>query len=50
MLWRVRKAMPDHRTEDTMTTIAEIQQASISLPKSDYARLRNWPFEYALHE
>ena len=48
--WPVRKAMPDHRTEDTMTTVTEIQQAIMNLPKSDYAQLRNWPFDYALHE
>ena len=28
-----------------MPTVAEIQQAITNLPKSDYARLRNWLFE-----
>ena len=29
-----------------MSTIAEIQQAIMSLPKSDYAQLRSWFDEY----
>ena len=29
-----------------MPTIAEIQQAIISLPKADYAQLRRWLSEY----
>ena len=33
-----------------MPTVAEIQQAIMSLPKSDYARLRNWLFEYDWQE
>ena len=33
-----------------MTTVAEIQQAIMNLPKSDYARLRNWLFEYDWQE
>ena len=33
-----------------MPTVAEIQQASSNLPKSDYARLRNWLFEYDWQE
>ena len=33
-----------------MPTVAEIQQAIMNLPKSDYARLRNWLFEYDWEE
>ena len=33
-----------------MSTIAEIQQAIISLPKSDYAQLRRWLNEYDWEE
>ena len=33
-----------------MPTVAEIQQSIMSLPKSDYARLRNWLFEYDWQE
>ena len=33
-----------------MPTVAQIQQAIIDLPKSDYARLRNWLFEYDWQE
>ena len=33
-----------------MPTVAEIQQAIMSLPKSDYTRLRNWLFEYDWQE
>ena len=33
-----------------MPTEAEIQQAIMSLPKSDYARLRSWLFEYDWQE
>ena len=33
-----------------MPTVAEIQQAIMNLPKSDYARLRNWLFEYDWQE
>ena len=33
-----------------MPTVAQIQQAIMSLPKSDYARLRNWLFEYDWQE
>ena len=33
-----------------MTTIAEIKQAIMNLPKSDYARLRNWLFKYDWEE
>ena len=33
-----------------MPTVDEIQQAIINLPKSDYARLRNWLFEYDWQE
>ena len=29
-----------------ITTVAEIQQAIASLPKSDYARLKRWVDEY----
>ena len=33
-----------------MPTVDEIQQAIMNLPKSDYARLRNWLFEYDWQE
>lgn len=33
-----------------MTTVAEIQEAITSLPKSDYARLRRWFDEYDWEE
>ena len=33
-----------------MPTVAEIQQGIIDLPKTDYARLRNWLFEYDWQE
>ena len=33
-----------------MPTVSEIQQAIMNLPKSDYARLRNWLFEYDWEE
>ena len=33
-----------------MTTTAEIKQAIMNLPRSDYARLRNWLFEYDWQE
>ena len=33
-----------------MPTVAELQQAIMSLPKSDYTRLRNWLFEYDWQE
>ena len=33
-----------------MPTIAEIQQAIISLPKADYAQLRRWLSEYDWEE
>lgn len=33
-----------------MPIVAELQQAIMSLPKSDYARLRNWLFEYDWEE
>ncbi len=33
-----------------MSTIAEIQQAIISLSKSDYAQQRRWPNEYDWEE
>ncbi len=33
-----------------MSTIAEIHQAIISLPKSDYAQLRRWLNEYDWEE
>ena len=34
----------------TKSTISEIQQAIISLPKSDYAQLRHWLSEYDWEE
>ena len=33
-----------------MPTVTEIQQAIMNLPKSDYARLRKWLFEYDWQE
>ena len=33
-----------------MPTVAEIQQAIMNLPKSDYARSRNWLLEYDWQE
>jgi hypothetical protein len=32
--------------EDKGHTIAALQQAIISLPKSDYSQLRRWLYEY----
>lgn len=47
MPWPVRKAMPHHRTEDTMTTADEIKQAVLNLPEAEYAKIMDWLHELA---